>query len=130
MKQNLTLRYKKINGELIPYNHAEVWKYNQFVKQLEENTFIDFYLSVHTDSREKTNAQLAKVHVMIKELAKSTGYTNKEMKELIKEKASLSVFEGDAVIGVKSFRDCSITELNEAIEECIRIGDDVGCYFD
>ena len=78
------------------------------------------FISVSTDNG--TNAQLARLHAMIRELASDIGYTFMEMKLLVKRQTGLC-FMKDKTEYCKSFADCDKDELNLAIQACIEIGD-------
>ena len=72
-----------------------------------------------------TNAQIAKIHVSIRQLANDLGYSFSEMKLLVKRKAGLC-FNKNGTEYCKSFGDCSKEELNSVIQEIIELGDEVG----
>jgi hypothetical protein len=118
---------KKQNGKFTYLDPGEKLKHDLFLKSLPEGTTIEVY--IEAVKHDKSVAQLAKVHAMIRELANFLGYTFEEMKNEVKEKAGLSLVEeinGSQVKIYKSFANCSKTELNMAINACIEIGDVVG----
>ena len=82
-----------------------------FLDKISEGQKVEMYLDLA--SGDKSAAQLAKVHACIRELAKESGTTFNEMKNIIKKEAG---FED------KSFADCSKDELMFAIEACIDLG--------
>ena len=76
-------------------------------------------------SKDHSKAQLAKVHACIRELAKETGYSFNEMKDVVKKHAGLCE-DKDCY---KSFADCSKDEITLAIQSCIEIGEDLNITF-
>jgi hypothetical protein len=124
--QNITVRFKKHEGQLILLTSKDVAFYRQFEKDLEEGDVVEMYITKVVNEDDKTNGQLAKVHACIKDLARFTGHTFEEMKHTVKEKAGLV---DPASKEYKSFADCSKKELSDAIEMCIEIGNIVGYYF-
>ena len=69
-----------------------------------------------------TNAQLARLHAMIRQIANDLGYTFNEVKLMVKREVGLCFMRNNTEY-CKSFADCDKDELNLAIQECIRIGD-------
>jgi hypothetical protein len=122
--QNVTIEAQNYEGKLVSAK-TEQMKLQAFLDSLPKGAKIECYYSVVLDPREKSLGQLAKVHVLIKQLANDTGNSVNVIKDEIKQRAGLiDVTTGE----VKSFRDCSKTELNTAIQECINLGNDVGSY--
>jgi hypothetical protein len=115
-----TIKFVKKNGKLVLLNKAEKIKYDLFLENLKEGQVIETFMSVQ--EKEKTLAQLAKVHACIRLLAKESGYTFAEMKKLIKSEAGLTYPNENGEVVYKSFGDCSIEEVMLAIEACIEIG--------
>ena len=66
-----------------------------------------------------------RIHVMIRELASTLGYTFEEMKLLIKRKAGLCIVKNKSEY-CKSFAECDKDELNLTIQALIDIGDETG----
>lgn len=101
-------------------------QYEIFSSHIKEGTIVDvFYEEQHDDA---TLPQLAKVHVLIKQLASHIGETVENMKLLVKDKAGLCIareVSGKEYFLAKSFGECSKEELNLAIQACIEIGEDV-----
>lgn len=106
-------KFIKKNGKLIYQTPQDKLAYEIFVDKLAEGQKIEMYLDFADANHSK--AQLAKVHACIRELAKESGYTFEEMKDIIKENSGLAG---------KSFADCSRDELMLAIEACIKLGKD------
>jgi hypothetical protein len=123
MKANLFANLTKRNGKLEYNIKAQERIYEQFVKDLPEGAKIEIFVSVTGDNG--TNAQIAKIHVSIRQLANDLGYSFSEMKLLVKRKAGLC-FNKNGTEYCKSFGDCSKEELNSVIQEIIELGDEVG----
>jgi len=124
--QNITVKFGKHNGELKPLTPEDGAKFFEFRRQLSEGETVEYYITKITDENDHTLGQLAKVHAMIKELARETGHGFQEMKDTVKEKAGLV---DPASKEYKSFSVCSKKELSDAIQVCIEIGSLVGYYF-
>tara|TARA_R110001583_G_scaffold101748_2_gene248228 strand:- start:676 stop:1062 length:387 start_codon:yes stop_codon:yes gene_type:complete len=122
-KQNLFSNLTKKDGELVYNIKAQEKIYNTFVDDLPEGSKVEIFVSVSGDNG--TNAQIAKIHVMIRQLANDIGYSFGEMKLQIKRKAGLC-FNKNGGEYCKSFGDCSRDELSSVIQEIIELGDDVG----
>ena len=123
MKTNLFANLTKKNGKLEYNIKAQQNIYNQFVEDLPEGAKVEIFVSVSGDNG--TNAQIAKIHVSIRQLANDIGYSFSEMKLLVKRKAGLC-FNKNGTEYCKSFGDCSKEELNSVIQEIIELGDEVG----
>ena len=123
MKQNLFSNFTKRNGKLEYNIKAQETIYNKFVDSLPEGSKIEMFISVSGDNG--TNAQIAKIHVSIRELANELGYSFSEMKLQIKRMSGLC-FNKNGGEYCKSFGDCSKDELNSVIQEIIQLGDEVG----
>lgn len=98
-------------GKLIFATPQDKLTYDLFIEKIPEGQKVEMYIDLANADHSK--AQLAKVHACIRELAKESGYTFNEMKDVVKESAGLAG---------KSFADCSKDELMLAIEACIEIG--------
>ena len=123
MKANLFANLTKRDGKLEYNIKAQERIYEQFVKDLPEGAKVEIFVSISGDNG--TNAQIAKIHVSIRQLANDLGYSFSEMKLLIKRKAGLC-FNKNGTEYCKSFGDCSKEELNSVIQEIIELGDEVG----
>lgn len=115
-----TIKFVKKNDKLVLLNKQEKIKYDLFLEKVKEGQVIESFMSVQ--EKEKTLAQLAKVHACIRLLAKESGYTFAEMKQLVKKEAGLTYPGSEGEIVYKSFGECSIEEVMLAIEACIEIG--------
>ena len=120
MKNNFFSILKKVDGELIHTIKAKDTLYDNWIKELPEGTKIEIFASVSGD--DGTNAQLAKIHAMIRELANEVGHTFAELKLEAKRKTGLC-FVRDRQEYCKSFKDCSKQELNLVIQSLIEMGD-------
>lgn len=120
MKDNIYANLTKKDDELKFNVPSQGKNYKKFIENLPEGTKVEMFVSV---SNEKgTNAQLARVHVMIRELASTLGYTFEEVKLLVKRKAGLCVVKNGTEY-CKSFADCDKDELNLVIQAIIAMGD-------
>lgn len=104
-------KFIKKNGKLTYADPKDKLAYEIFVEKIPEGQKVEMYIDLA--DADHSQAQLAKVHVCIRELAKESGYTFDEMKNVIKDAAGLAD---------KSFAECSKDELMLAIEACIQIG--------
>lgn len=101
----------KKKGVLVFSSDKETLSYKLFIEKIKDGESLDIYIEIIGEDHSK--AQLAKVHKCIREIAKESGYTFNEVKEIIK---NLSGLTG------KSFADCSRDEIMLAIESCIQLG--------
>jgi hypothetical protein len=118
---NIQITLTKKEGKLLFRNQIEEKAYNDFISNLPEGAQADIFMSTDASGK-STNAQIAKIHKSIRDLAAFTGNTFQEMKEEIKKRAGL--YSGPA--SLKSFADCSKEEINLAIQAAIEIGDFTG----
>jgi hypothetical protein len=120
-------RLQKINGSLVYIKNKDTKDYEEFNKLIPEGSHIDLYAEVvHEDG---SLGQLAKIHSMIRDLSIHTGYTNSEVKLLVKEKAGLCIIrykEGKELCLIPSFGDCSKEDLSAAIQACYEMGEETG----
>lgn len=114
----------KKDGKLLHYKEAERKLYENFIKEIPEDSVIEFYSEIQSNNG--SLAQLAKIHAMIKSLANHTGYTFDEMKLYVKEEAGMCYTSpDDSMLICKSFGDCSKEELNMVIQTLEEIGQKV-----
>ena len=123
MKNNFFSIMKKVGDELTHTIKAKGTLYDNWVKELPEGTKVEIFVSV--SGEDGTNAQLAKIHAMIRELANDIGHTFQEIKLEAKRKTGLC-FVRDKQEYCKSFKDCSKQELNLVIQSLIEMGDFTG----
>jgi hypothetical protein len=127
MNLHFTGKYIKRNGLLEFSSLASSKQFELFVSHIPEGQIVEvFYEEQHDDG---TLPQLAKLHVLIKQLAMHVGESVENMKLLIKDRAGLCIareVSGKEYFLAKSFAECSKEELSLAIQAAIEIGDDVG----
>lgn len=118
----------KKEGDKLSYrNAADEISYRMFVKALEEGHIVEVFFDASVDSG--TLAQIAKIKVCIREMAKFVGTTFEDMEFLIKKASGLCVVknvEGDAFIKCKSCADASKEELGLMIQTILDKGDFLG----
>lgn len=105
-------------------------KFEAFVKGLEMGQIADIFMEAHKD--DGTLAQLAKIHVCIRELAKEQGEMfDKTKLDILKMSGLCFVveYDGEKVLFCKSLADCSKEELGLVIESLIQAGDTIGINF-
>lgn len=126
MTHHFTGKYVKRNGVLQPISSAQSKQNELFVSKLPEGSIVEcFYELQHDDG---TLPQLAKLHVMIRQLAMHTGESVENLKLLVKDKAGLCIareVSGKEYFLAKSFGECSKEELSLAIQAAIEIGEQV-----
>lgn len=115
----ITVRFQKVNNELVIHSSVDSARLKLFIKGLDEKEIVD--VTYEVIGAGGSVAQLKKLHKCIRELANYTGNSFDEMKLLVKMKAGLCV-NNDC----KSFADCSKSDLSNAIKTAIEIGDVVG----
>lgn len=123
MKQSFSSRMRKKGDKLQYILGSHLKKYEQFLQSLPEGTAVEVFINV--DSEDGSLAQIAKLMVMIRELAVHTGNTVEGLKLVIKDKTGLCYGNGETFY-CKSFADCSKEELSKAIEQTILFGEFVG----
>lgn len=112
-------------GEVLrPAAPEDLSKLKLFHMSLKPGTELEAYLQLASNP-DKTNGQLAKTHALIKEIATSTGHTNTEIKDIIKERAGLY---DEASSDFKSFASCTKQEMSNIIEHCIALGAELGIH--
>lgn len=115
------------DNQLIPASKMDETKLELYKKSLEPGAKVEVFLSQISD--DKSLAQLAKVHAMIRELANFTGHSFEEIKNEVKERSGLVLVYGTTHHEYKSFSNCSKDEMSAAIQTCIEIGAGIGYYF-
>ena len=126
MSQNLVTKYIKKNGRLEFSSLANSKHFELFTSHIPDGTIVEAFYEVQHD--DGTLPQLAKLHVMIKQLATHVGETFENMKLLVKDKAGLCIARevaGKEYFLAKSFAECSREELSLAIQAAFQIGEDV-----
>lgn len=129
MNLHFTGKYVKRNGVLQFASQAQERQFEAFLSRVPEGQIVEaFYEQTHDDG---TLPQLAKLHVLIKQLASHTGTTVEDMKLLVKDKAGLCIareVSGKEYFLAKSFAECSKDELSLAIQAAMQIGEEVNCF--
>lgn len=123
---HLNGKYKKERGILKPMTIASMKQYELFVSNLADGTIVEFFYEEQHD--DGTLPQLAKLHVMLKQLSMHIGETVENMKLLVKDRAGLCIareVSGKEYFLAKSFGDCSREELSLAIQAAMEIGEEV-----
>lgn len=120
MKDNIFLKLSVKNGELDFPLKANETKLKNFLKNQPDGAILEVFIGVTT--KKGSNAQLARIHAMCRELANEIGYTFEETKLVVKRHAGLCLSR-NGVEHCKSFADCDSSDLNLAIQACIEIGD-------
>jgi hypothetical protein len=123
---HLNGKYKKERGILKPMSIATMKQYELFVSNLADGTIVEFFYEEQHD--DGTLPQLAKLHVMLKQLSMHIGETVENMKLLVKDRAGLCIARevaGKEYFLAKSFGDCSREELSLAIQAAMEIGEEV-----
>lgn len=123
---HLNGKYKKEKGILKPISIADMKHYEIFVSRLADGAIVEFFYEEQHD--DGTLPQLAKLHVMLKQLSMHIGETVENMKLLVKDRAGLCIARevaGKEYFLAKSFGDCSREELSLAIQAAIEIGEEV-----
>jgi hypothetical protein len=126
MTSHLTGKFIKKNGTLEFINLANAKQYELYLSKIPEGQIVEFFYEITHD--DGTLPQLAKIHVIIKQLAMHIGETVENMKLLIKDRAGLCIareVSGKEYFLAKSFGECSKEELSLAIQTAIEIGEEV-----
>lgn len=126
MTHHFTGKYEKRNGVLRPVSSAVSKQHELFVSNIPEGSIVECFYEVQHD--DGTLPQLAKLHVVIRQLATHVGETVENMKLLVKDRAGLCISRevaGKEYFLAKSFGECSKEELSLAIQAAIEIGEDV-----
>ena len=124
--RNITVKYRFNGVALTPVDADSAVRQDMFLKDsLKEGDIVECYMTIVEDVSEKTSGQLAKIHACVRDLAKFTGHEFEDMKDIVKKKAGLY---DPASKSFKSFSECSKSELSDAIQVCISIGNDIGYY--
>ena len=126
MKKTCIIKFKMVNGKLRPKDGLMKDRFNQFIKELTEDDEIECILEAVEPNN--TKAQLAKIHVMIKEISDETGEDIKKTKKDIKDQCGMTSYI-DNVKQYKSFANESKESLSNIIEKMYLIGDFLNINF-
>lgn len=121
MKNHIYLNAEIKNGKITYPIKANESRLNNFLANAPEGAKVEMFISV-SDEKKGSNAQLARVHAMCREIANELGYTFEEVKLQIKRQAGLCFMKNNSEY-CKSFAQCDRAELNLAIQAAIEIGD-------
>ena len=119
MKKTCIIKFKKIKGKVVPSDNLMKIKLEQFISILTDKDEIECLFEAIEPNN--TKSQLAKIHVMIKEISDETGETVKQTKINIKDECGLTYYD-DKVKCYKSFADESRESLSIIIEKIYVIG--------
>ena len=126
MTHYFTGKYVKRNGSLQPLSLAVSKQMELYISKIPDGSLVEcFYEMQHDDG---TLPQLAKLHVIIRQLASHIGETVENMKILVKDRAGLCIARevaGKEYFLAKSFGECSREELSLAIQAAMEIGEEV-----
>ena len=111
MKRIFNTILVKKDGKLQHTIDAKKQLVEDLIKEIPEGTKIEVFANTMTSKG--SNAQLAKIHAMIRQLANDIGEDMVSLKAIIKETAEID----------KSFADCDSEELHSVIQTIITIGD-------
>jgi hypothetical protein len=126
MTHHFTGKYIKKNGTLKPISSAVSKQMELYASKIPEGSIVECFYEVQHD--DGTLPQLAKLHVIIRQLASHIGETVENMKILVKDRAGLCIARevaGKEYFLAKSFGECSKEELSLAIQAAIEIGEEV-----
>jgi hypothetical protein len=120
-------KLKMKDGKLIYQKSGQEILYKEFIKNIKEGSVIDVFMEVHEDSGQLS--QLARVHAMIREISRDSGMTFNEVKMLVKYNCGYCyeyTVKDKQLLECTSFGDMSKIELSYCIEECYRLGEELG----
>jgi hypothetical protein len=126
MTHHFTGKYVKRNGLLKHISSSQSKQQELYVDKIPEGSIVECFYEVQHD--DGTLPQLAKLHVIIRQLASHIGETVENMKILVKDRAGLCIARevaGKEYFLAKSFADCSRDELSLAIQAAVEIGEEV-----
>lgn len=119
MKKTCIIKFKKVNDKLAPKDGLMKARLQEFIRNLSDDDEIECIIEAVEPNN--TKAQLAKIHVMIKEIADETGEDVKKTKKDIKDQCGLTYYI-DNVKHYKSFADQPKQILSDVIEKIYLIG--------
>jgi hypothetical protein len=126
MKKTCAIKFKKVDGKLKPKDPLMNHRLQEFVRSLTEDDEIECIMEAVEPNN--TKAQLAKVHVMIKEIADETGEDVKKTKDDIKDQCGFTKYIDSKKV-YRSFADASREELSNIIEKLYLIGEFLNINF-
>ena len=126
MKSTCIIKFKMVNGKLVPKDGLMKDRFNKFLREVSEDDEIECIMEAVEPNN--TKAQLAKIHVMIKEISDETGEDVKKTKMDIKDQCGLTYYVDNKKY-YKSFADQSRQVLSDVIEKMYLIGDFLNINF-
>lgn len=118
-----TIKLKKGEKGLEPISPLMSNLYKEYIKSLEKDQVVEVVFTILT--KEGTNAQLKKIHAMIRDISTDTGQDFEEVKLYIKQKAGFVMFS-DKDVEIKSFADMTRDELSSCIQAATNLADHLG----
>jgi hypothetical protein len=109
------VEYTKTEGKLVPADKTNQRYYKHFIESLKEGDVVQLFMSKKDAG--KSLAQLAKLYKCIRTIALESGYTFNEVKYLVKDNSGLVINDEPF-----SFENCSVADINIAIQTSIEIG--------
>jgi Mor family transcriptional regulator len=126
MKKTCVIKFRKVNNKLAPKDGLMKARLKEFIESLTDDDEIECIIEAMEPNN--TKAQLAKIHVMIKEISDETGEDVKKTKKDIKDQCGLTAYiDGKKVY--KSFGSESKESLSDVIEKIYLIGDFLNINF-
>ena len=126
MKKTCIIKFKKVNNKLAPKDGLMKARLQEFIMNLSDDDEIECIMEAVEPNN--TKAQLAKIHVMIKEISDETGEDIKKTKIDVKDQCGLTYYVDKKKI-YKSFANQSKEELSAVIEKLYLIGDFLNINF-
>lgn len=126
MSKTCIIKFKIVDGKLMPKDALMKLRFQEYIKNLTDTDEVECILEAVTPNN--TKAQLAKIHVMIKEIADETGDNVKDAKKNVKDFCGLT-FYANGEKQFKSFADQSRAELSSVIERMYEMGEFLNINF-
>lgn len=126
MKKTCIIKFKKVGTQVVPVDNLMKLKLKKFVDNLTDKDEIECLFEAVEPNN--TKSQLAKIHVMIKEISDETGETLKQTKLNIKDQVGLTYYVDNEKI-YKSFADETRESLSNIIEKLYIVGDFLNINF-
>jgi len=126
MKKTCIIKFKKIGTQVVPVDNLMKLKLKNFVDNLTDKDEIECLFEAVEPNN--TKSQLAKIHVMIKEISDETGETLKQTKLNIKDQVGLTYYVDNEKI-YKSFANETRESLSNIIEKLYVLGDFLNINF-
>jgi len=126
MRRLITARMKVTDeGKLEYIFQRDQIMTREWHKSLPKGSIVDVTMEVELE--EATSAQIKKIHAMIGDIAEAGAISFDEAKLLVKKRCGMAIEypigDGKTDWQIKSFSKCSKTEISNAIEAAILVGD-------